>query len=87
LTLTAVAHSGRDDPTYDLAALGPIGIDHREGNLVGQTERHASHLPVVLARIDALEGRAVEDQRGELEVESTRARFRSLFSGSQAKRT
>ena len=81
LALTAVAHSGRYDPTHDLASLGPIGKDHREGNPIGHSEGDSANLTIVLACIDALQSRAREDAGGKGEIESALGQIAVAFLG------
>ena len=69
LALTAATHSGRNDSTYDLASLNPIGVDNGKRDSIGHAEGDPPNLTVVLARVDALESRAHEDRGGESEIE------------------
>ena len=68
LTLTTIAHSGRNDSTDDIASLSPVGEDHSERNAISNAEGDPSYLTVILARVDALQSRAGEAQRGECEI-------------------
>jgi len=71
LTFTAVALPGRDDPSTDLAArLGPVGVNHSEQNVLSFAQDDHTTLAVVAARIRSLQRRAIEDLRGEREIES-----------------
>jgi hypothetical protein len=81
LAFMAVAHPGRDDPSNWRAGLGPVGVDHCQGNTLGDADRNDSAFTVVPARIDALEGRPVEDQGCELEVESSKVEILRALRG------
>ena len=70
LALTLIAQSGRDDPTHDLASgLGPIGVDDGEKESLRHSDGEDSTLPVVPARVVALQRGAIENERGEGEIE------------------
>jgi hypothetical protein len=68
LALTVTAHSGRNDPSHDLASLSPIGVDHGEEDPIGSPDGDPPNLAIVLACVDTLKGRAGEDSGGKREV-------------------
>ena len=68
LTLTATTHSGRNDPSHDVASLSPVGVDDSEEDPIGQSDGDPTNLAVVLARVDALESGGGENGGGKGEV-------------------
>jgi hypothetical protein len=73
LTLTATAHSGRNDATDPFTGLGPVGVDDRQHDAIGFADRDDPTLAVVTTRIFALQGGPVEYLRREVEVEASLA--------------
>ena len=68
LTLTAIAHSGRNDSSDDIASLSPVGIDHSERDTIGDAEGDPSYLTLVLTRVDALQSWTDKAHGGEREI-------------------
>lgn len=88
LTLTMIAHSGRNDSSDDFASLSPVGIDHCERDAIGQCRGRS----VIPHRNPGACRCAPQSGRRKISVANAKSnprslRFRSLFSGSQSKRT
>jgi hypothetical protein len=75
LTLTATAHSGRDDATDSFTGLGPVGVHEGQCNSIRHADRDDPTLAVIAARVVALQRRPVEDLRRELEIEASRSQI------------
>src|SRR5215204_148839 len=69
LTLMMIAPSGGDDTTNELADIDPVCVHEGEERIVGNPDRHDTHLTILLAVVDPFDRRPIEDPAGELEVE------------------
>ena len=87
LALTSVTHPGRNNAPLSATALGPVGVDHSERHPFGTPDGDNPTLPVVSARVLALQRRAVEDLRRELEVKPPLTQISIALSSVPPKRT
>ena len=70
LAFTAITQADRDDSTNNSAGLGPICEDDGERDALRQSDGDDPLLAVVPAVVRALQRRSLEDEGGELKVES-----------------
>ena len=83
--LTAITLSGRNDSSVDFAAgLGPVGVHHGQRDVLSPAQGNHSTLPVVAARIDALQRGVLENLYRELEVEPSFSEIPSALANIPA---